>query len=156
MYAHNALATFARIAERGIIMGEYLVYVHTVPNGKKYVGITRQDKERRWLKGAGYEHQPKFYKAIQEYGRRNILHEVIAENLTEQEARQMEKEYISKFGCYDMNGYNTKSGGKDKWINIRCTEQERQDITEQAKANNMSVAEYIRYLVAKERKEREK
>lgn len=44
---------------------------------------------------------------------------------------------------------------KDKWINIRCTEQERQDITEQAKANNMSVAQYIRYLVAKERKERE-
>ena len=43
---------------------------------------------------------------------------------------------------------------KDKWINIRCTEQERQDITEQAKSNNMSVAEYIRYLVAKERKEK--
>ena len=42
---------------------------------------------------------------------------------------------------------------KDKWINIRCTEQERQDITEQAKANSMSVAEYIRYLVAKEREE---
>lgn len=42
---------------------------------------------------------------------------------------------------------------KDKWINIRCTEQERRDITEQAKANNMSVASYIRYLVAKERKE---
>ena len=40
---------------------------------------------------------------------------------------------------------------KDKWINIRCTEQERQDITEQAKANNMSVAEFFRYLVAKER-----
>ena len=45
---------------------------------------------------------------------------------------------------------------KDKWINIRCTEQERQDITEQAKANNMSVAEFIRYLAAKERKGREK
>ena len=42
---------------------------------------------------------------------------------------------------------------KDKWINIRCTEQERHDITEQAKANNMSVAEYFRYLVAKEREE---
>ena len=138
-----------------MIMGEYLVYVHTVPNGKKYVGITKQDKERRWLKGAGYEHQPKFYKAIQEYGWRNIFHEVIAENLTEQEARQMEKEYISKFGCYDMNGYNTRSGGKDKWINIRCTEQERQDIAEQAKGNNMSVAEFFRYLVAKERKEME-
>lgn len=40
---------------------------------------------------------------------------------------------------------------KDKWINIRCTEQERQDITEQAKERDMSVAEFIRYLVAKER-----
>ena len=43
---------------------------------------------------------------------------------------------------------------KDKWINIRCTEQERQDITEQAKQHDMSVAKYIRYLVAKERKEK--
>ena len=42
---------------------------------------------------------------------------------------------------------------KDKWINIRCTEQERQDITEQSKEHNMSVAEFIRYLVSKERKE---
>ena len=40
---------------------------------------------------------------------------------------------------------------KDKWINIRCTEQERQDITEQAKEHDMSVAELFRYLVAKER-----
>ena len=42
---------------------------------------------------------------------------------------------------------------KDKWINIRCTEQERQDITEQAKKHDMSVAQFFRYLVAKERKE---
>ena len=40
---------------------------------------------------------------------------------------------------------------KDKWINIRCTEQERQDITEQAKKHDMSVAQFFRYLVAKER-----
>ena len=43
---------------------------------------------------------------------------------------------------------------KNKWINIRCTERERQDITEQAKEHDMSVAQFIRYLVAKERKER--
>ena len=39
---------------------------------------------------------------------------------------------------------------KDKWINIRCTELERQDITEQAKEHDMSVAQFFRYLVAKE------
>lgn len=44
-----------------------------------------------------------------------------------------------------------KTMTKDKWINIRCTEQERQDITEQAKEHDMSVAQFIRYLVAKER-----
>ena len=43
---------------------------------------------------------------------------------------------------------------KNKWINIRCTEQERQDIAEQAKQHNMSVASYIRYLVAKGREEK--
>ena len=40
---------------------------------------------------------------------------------------------------------------KDKWINIRCTERERQDITAQAKEHDMSVSRFIRYLVAKER-----
>ena len=49
-------------------------------------------------------------------------------------------------------GGNTMT--KDKWINIRCTEQERQDITEQAKEHDMSVAEFFRYLVANERKEK--
>ena len=39
---------------------------------------------------------------------------------------------------------------KDKWINIRCTERERQDITEQAKEHDMRVAQFFRYLVAKE------
>ena len=77
-----------------MIMGEYLVYVHTLPNGKRYVGMTKQDKERRWANGAGYKRQPKFYEAIQEYGWRNILHEVVAENLTEEQAREIEKEYI--------------------------------------------------------------
>ena len=55
-----------------------------------------------------------------------------------------------------INGTKEQEQMKDKWINIRCTEQERQDITEQAKEHNMSVAQFIRYLVAKERKEREK
>ena len=43
---------------------------------------------------------------------------------------------------------------KDKWINIRCTEQERQDIAGLAKEHDMSVAQFFRYLVAKEREEK--
>ena len=44
---------------------------------------------------------------------------------------------------------------KDKWINIRCTEEQREDVTELAKKCNMAVAELFWHLVAKERKERE-
>lgn len=44
---------------------------------------------------------------------------------------------------------------KDKWINIRCTEQERQDITTQAKKHDMSVAKFIFWLIEKQRKEDE-
>ena len=45
---------------------------------------------------------------------------------------------------------------KDKWINIRCTEEQRQDVAEVAKKCNMPVSKLFWYLVAKERKEREK
>ena len=41
---------------------------------------------------------------------------------------------------------------KDKWINIRCTEEQRQDVTEFAKQCNMAVSELFWHLVAKEMK----
>jgi hypothetical protein len=39
---------------------------------------------------------------------------------------------------------------KDKWINIRCTEEQRQEVTELAKQCNMAVSELFWHLVAKE------
>ena len=37
-------------------MGEYIVYRHTSPNGKMYVGITHLMPKRRWHNGRGYVH----------------------------------------------------------------------------------------------------
>ena len=45
---------------------------------------------------------------------------------------------------------------KPKYIMMQATEQEKEEIKRDAHAHNMNVSEYIRYLVAKERKEREK
>ena len=56
----------------------------------------------------------------------------------------------------EMPPPNTKGNNtKDKWINIRCTEQERQDITKLANKHNMSVSKFIFWLTDKQRKEDE-
>lgn len=33
----------------------YYVYIHTCPNGKRYVGITTKNPKYRWSKGNGYK-----------------------------------------------------------------------------------------------------
>lgn len=90
----------------------YSVYKHTTPNGKSYIGITRQNPERRWQNGNGYSTQQYFYRAIQKYGWDNISHHVLEENLTHDEACDKEKYYINKFCTNNRKyGYNITSGG---------------------------------------------
>lgn len=91
----------------------YTVYKHTAPNGKVYIGITKQKPERRWGKnGNGYKENDYFYRAIQKYGWENFGHEIIAKNLTEEEAGLMEIDLISQYRSVDRScGYNRHIGG---------------------------------------------
>ena len=45
---------------------------------------------------------------------------------------------------------------KDELILLRCDKEEKQQIKRDAEEHGKCISEYIRYLVAKERKEREK
>lgn len=92
----------------------YIVYMHTCPNGKKYVGITSQAPERRWQKGKGYAYgsNPYFYNAIEKYGWENIKHEILFRDLTKEEAEQKEVELIAKHRTIERKyGYNIDLGG---------------------------------------------
>lgn len=60
----------------------YKVYMHTLPNGKKYVGITKRNVNERWKNGNGYKNNCRFYNAIRKYGWDNITHEILFDNLT--------------------------------------------------------------------------
>ena len=60
----------------------YMVYRHTAPNGKMYVGITSQGSIRRWRNGNGYSHNKHFDSAIRKYGWNNFKHEILLDNLT--------------------------------------------------------------------------
>ena len=93
-------------------MNTWILYKHTTPSGKIYIGITKRKKARdRWKYGHGYSHNKHFYRAILKYGWNNITHEIIANNLTLEEACTMEKELIA---LYTKKGicYNIAEGGQ--------------------------------------------
>lgn len=87
----------------------YLVYKHTDPTGKVYIGITQNHPQTRWNEGGGYEKQAKFYRAIQKYGWINFKHEIVAAGLTEESAKELENQLILANKSYDEKyGYNTR------------------------------------------------
>ena len=93
-------------------MRDYKIYVHTAPNGKRYVGITRQKLNRRWRYGEGYKRCVYFYKAIKKYGWDNITHQVLVDGLTKSQAEALEKQFIERWNTRDKRfGYNSRSGG---------------------------------------------
>ena len=94
------------------MMDKYAVYIHIVPNGKKYVGITCKKPEHRWANGRGYLKNTLFFKAILKYGWDNIQHIIISDHLTKEEACDLEVALIR--GCKTTNpkyGYNISTGG---------------------------------------------
>lgn len=92
-------------------MASYTVYLHTFPNGKRYVGITCQDVKRRWRDGKGYEGQV-VYGAILKYGWNNVKHEILFDGLTKEQAEEEEKALIKRYDTTShANGYNVEIGG---------------------------------------------
>ena len=103
----------------------YVVYMHMTPNGKKYIGITKQDLSARWKNGEGYKKCPAFYRAIMKYGWDNINHEIIDECETFEEANELEKSYISKYKTNQKEyGYNCTIGG-DGVTGWKASEEQR-------------------------------
>lgn len=90
----------------------YCVYRHTFPNGKVYIGITCQKPHERWCNGTGYKHQKLVYRAILRYGWENVEHDVIACDLTHDQATAMEIELIQAYDSTNPErGYNVSRGG---------------------------------------------
>lgn len=92
----------------------YYVYQHINKiNGKRYIGITKQNPESRWgTNGINYKSSPYFYSAIQKCGWDNFDHEILFNGLTKEEACAKEIELIAYFQTQDkQHGYNIMEGG---------------------------------------------
>lgn len=91
---------------------DYCVYMHTFPNGKCYIGQTKQNPKYRFRNGDGYKGCRYLYSAIQKYGWKNIKHEILIDDLTQKEADYYEKYYIALYESNDRRyGYNLRTGG---------------------------------------------
>lgn len=123
--------------------GNYCVYIHTSPNGKRYVGQTGVEPEKRWRSnGKGYLAkkdgkylQPMFAHAILKYGWDNFKHEIIASDLTKEEADELEKSLIENLNTMNSEyGYNLREGGSHGGL----SEEAKKKISEAQKGKIMS------------------
>ena len=94
-------------------MNNYKVYIHKFPNGKAYIGITRQEPKIRWGGGNGYVRNEYMHRAIKKYGWENIEHIILFDGLSEEDACEIEKSLIKKYRTNEKEfGYNIESGGQ--------------------------------------------
>jgi len=112
----------------------FCIYVLSFPNGKKYIGQTCQNPNRRWRNGSGYIECPAVNNAINKYGWENVKHEVIAEHLSHQQANQIEIALIAYHKTTDKRyGYNIQKGGTSGRDGLKNTEEQNRKIAESKK-----------------------
>ena len=124
-------------------MKPYVLYVHVLPNGKMYVGITCKSVNARWgSDGCGYKTQQLFWRAIQKYGWDNIKHIVLIENLSEEVAYECEKYLIAKYQTNNPEyGYNIASGGANGQLGVKRTTEQIKHISDGHKGKPLTDAQ---------------
>lgn len=95
--------------------GIYTVYMHTMkPTGKRYIGCTGQDLERRFQHGIGYEKNAAFYSDIMKYGWDSVETSELASTSDFELATQFENAAIQRYETLDSkHGYNAWTSGSD-------------------------------------------
>ena len=126
----------------------YIVYKHTTPSGKVYIGITTRSLNER-IHG-GYRHNKYFRRAIEKYGWENIQTEILADSVTAAEATLLEQYYIEAFESKDhTKGYNIEDGGVQR---NSSSEETRRKISEAAKRRHTPISAETREKLRKKAK----
>lgn len=98
----------------------YLVYKHTSPSGKSYIGQTCDYDYRCWRHQQSSSKCKAFAAAIKKYGWDNFTHEILYDGLTQEQANFREQQAINEYGTVAPCGYNLTTGG-DSWERLPST-----------------------------------
>ena len=89
----------------------WVIYKHTSPSGKSYIGLTSKKPEVRWQNGTGYDPETQIRQAIYKYGWDAFSHEILESDITSlEEANAREKYWIQFYDSF-RHGYNMTEGG---------------------------------------------
>lgn len=101
------------------------------------MGLTSQNPpSKRWANGKGYHKGLPVRNAIDKYGWENVTKEIVAENLTQDEASEIEMLLISIFQLTDLShGYNLDSGGFSR-VGYKFSEATKQKMRDRMKGKN--------------------
>ncbi len=117
---------------------KYCVYKHVAPDGRVYIGITSQKPKARWQGGNGYKNNTYFTRAIKKYGWENFGHYILADDLLEEQAKEMEIFLISFYRSNERKyGFNISSGGESK-KGTHISDWQKQRISIASKGRNVS------------------
>lgn len=90
-------------------MKGYLYKTECLANGKLYIGISVNQKNKQNYLGSGVALKD----AIKKYGKENFKKTILVDNVNSmEELNSLEKEYIKKYDCFCPIGYNIDLGGK--------------------------------------------
>jgi len=122
----------------------HLIYKHTSPSGKSYIGQTN-NLQKRNSQHKTSEKCAAFSSAIKKYGWDAFTHEVLMKDLTIDEANHWEKFYVDFYNSISPNGYNLMDGGFNSLHSPESIEKIKKihagkAISEQAR-KNMSIAQ---------------
>lgn len=99
----------------------YKVYRYTFPDGKIYIGVTKNTIQYR--KDCGYQHNQPLTNAIRSVGFKNVIVDILTETDDKNEAYEKEIYFIDKYKATDPTiGYNISYGGKDTFQGLKHTD----------------------------------
>lgn len=129
------------------VNGDYIVYCHLAPNGKRYIGMTGMRLCKRFSPFLYYGEE--FKEDIKKYGWENIEHIILECGLTKEQASEKEIYYIKYFNTLDSKyGYNKATGGIHGGTPHTVSEETKKKISDAHKGMKRSVEARKRMSIA--------
>ena len=135
----------------------YIIYVHTTPDGRKYVGSTSLEPNKRFNGGKNYKCCTRFNDAINLFGWDNIHHQILETVEDKETALKREEYYTLLWRTNEPEfGYNiyvgsipnqeSKKKRSEKMKGIKQSEESNKKRSEKMKGRKQS--EYIKNIIS--------